>query len=156
MTSRRDRGRGRRALAALLLVAAGCAARLEYPEPRNDVEGVVFPICERHGVVCVADEKGTEFGKFSYRDVDFGFVTIRAGVVRYQPSACAADLVLCEFVIHHEVGHLRAGSDQTDADCYAMRFASTAATVRAIEWMTEHKWLRRASALRQCLEEHHA
>ena len=130
-----------------LVVLLGCQATIDYPDPSNAAERVVFPICEAEGIPCILAEPGLDPNGV-FKSWQYG--GLRAGVVVIAPLACSKDPVLCEFVTWHEVGHLRRGKDQSAADCYAAAFASDVAIARAHDLFRQAEQMERASKLGKC------
>ena len=95
-------------LVALLVACSspddGCPAPLTSTEA--EARQAVAAICQEHGAVCEARQS------IFPGETDFG-------VVYWSPVRCVEDLRLCAFVVRHEIGHIRLGPSEGDADCWA-------------------------------------
>ena len=75
---------------------------------------------------------------------------VRAGIVIIEGDKCALDPVACRAVIRHEFGHLRRGSSQIDADCYAAQTGTIEETAALIVLVETFNRPKRLAALKEC------
>lgn len=115
------------------------------------------PLCREHAAICASTKTKEDlgfdefaasvyWGAFSYGEIELPSVElafpggqltaeeieIRIGVACYEHDRCAEDLPTCGGVVLHEIGHQKAGADQTAADCWAARSGADLAYIDAL------------------------
>jgi hypothetical protein len=144
-----------RYLPALLLLSCGSA-----PSGDPDVDALAWDLCSEYGALCIPsgvkedlgliEDSDIGWGAFYYRTFDLPAVSGYVGVVCYDDEKCREDLAMCGFVILHEIGHLREGENQSDADCYAAARSTPEQYAAGLAYICEHGWRERCAALTEC------
>ena len=122
----------------LMCESSGCAddpgARACGTPRTGNAHLMVEAFCDEHAIYCEVDNSVCHLGATGNL------------MLHWCPSYCSEDLDRCEFVLWHELAHIDGIEDQTGADCYAARNASSTATDAALCSMAPE----RAAEVRAC------